>query len=598
MSNRIANWQPLGIEVLEPAAMQALKEDKSVLVTAGAGAGKTEFLAQKAAYLLQTGLCPAPQRILAISFKKDAAANLKERINKRCTPELARRFDSYTFDGFAKGLLDRFINAVPAGYRPHKNYEMFFPGKSHFQIFLRENKQRITDYAVFEKALAVNLLPIDTGRLTRKFWQEALFTEDKSYLSFSMVNRLVEYLLRENPLILQSLRLTYPVVFLDEFQDTTTAQFQLLCTAFSGSSCQLTAVGDDKQKIMGWAGAMHNVFEVFETTFSAKRIELLSNWRSHTELVELQQRIALAINLNAPLVQARGTKTISDDVSAIWSFDRTSQKYNHIAQWIVEQIKQVGLKPEDFALLVRMKADEFETQLKPVLTAAGLKLRNEARRIGNIDIQEIMVQELTQILLPIFYLGASRRNPAAWADATDKLNQLQGLLADDEQAQQDLRKGLEQFTQALRQNMENIQPSPKSASELSELIINFVGKNEIKKVIAAYQNPDEFDRVWQGFVGLMQEAAEDATSWQQVLDEFKGKNQVPLMTIHKSKGLEYHTVIFLGLDSNSWWSLKPSQPEELNAFFVAITRAKQRAFFTSVKEKGKPNKWIEELLEN
>jgi len=55
------NWVPQGVDRLEGRAWDALREtDRSVLVTAGAGAGKTEFLAQKAAYLLQTAICPAP----------------------------------------------------------------------------------------------------------------------------------------------------------------------------------------------------------------------------------------------------------------------------------------------------------------------------------------------------------------------------------------------------------------------------------------------------------------------------------------------------------------------------------------------------------
>ncbi len=66
---RPEEWTPQGVDDLEPRAWEALREiDRTVLVTAGAGAGKTEFLAQKATYLLQTGLCPAPKRILAISF--------------------------------------------------------------------------------------------------------------------------------------------------------------------------------------------------------------------------------------------------------------------------------------------------------------------------------------------------------------------------------------------------------------------------------------------------------------------------------------------------------------------------------------------------
>lgn len=62
-------WKPVGIADLEPAAWQALRHTSSAYVVAGPGAGKTEFLAQRAAYLLQTGLCRQPARILAISFK-------------------------------------------------------------------------------------------------------------------------------------------------------------------------------------------------------------------------------------------------------------------------------------------------------------------------------------------------------------------------------------------------------------------------------------------------------------------------------------------------------------------------------------------------
>jgi len=102
-------WRPQGVDELEQRAWDALLESgRSVCVTAGAGAGKTEFLAQKATYLLQTGLCPQPKRILAISFKRDAAQNLDARVRKRCPPEQARRFHSMTFDAFTKHLLDHF----------------------------------------------------------------------------------------------------------------------------------------------------------------------------------------------------------------------------------------------------------------------------------------------------------------------------------------------------------------------------------------------------------------------------------------------------------------------------------------------------------
>jgi superfamily I DNA/RNA helicase len=100
-------WRPTGIDDLEPAAWNALRHEGSSSVIAGPGAGKTEYLAQYASYLLETGGCPRPQRILAISFKTDAAKNLAQRVKTRC-PDHAHRLTSMTFDAFAKGLVDRF----------------------------------------------------------------------------------------------------------------------------------------------------------------------------------------------------------------------------------------------------------------------------------------------------------------------------------------------------------------------------------------------------------------------------------------------------------------------------------------------------------
>ena len=84
------SWQPSDGLTLEPNAQRAAKEQAHCLaLTAGPGAGKTEMLAQRADFLLRTGTCIYPKRILAISFKVDASSNLKERVKRRCGSELA-----------------------------------------------------------------------------------------------------------------------------------------------------------------------------------------------------------------------------------------------------------------------------------------------------------------------------------------------------------------------------------------------------------------------------------------------------------------------------------------------------------------------------
>lgn len=86
---------------------------KNIAVLAGPGAGKTEILAQRANFLLQTGACKFPQKILALSFKVDAVSNIKKRIGLRCGQELSHRFDSYTFDALFISLVRRFGSLLP-----------------------------------------------------------------------------------------------------------------------------------------------------------------------------------------------------------------------------------------------------------------------------------------------------------------------------------------------------------------------------------------------------------------------------------------------------------------------------------------------------
>src|SRR3546814_4470384 len=96
-----ADWTPAAEYILEPNAVSAVTEtERNVLAVAGPGAGKTELLAQRADFLLRTTVCPYPRRILAISFKTDAAENLRKRVTERCGADLARRLDSHTFHAF------------------------------------------------------------------------------------------------------------------------------------------------------------------------------------------------------------------------------------------------------------------------------------------------------------------------------------------------------------------------------------------------------------------------------------------------------------------------------------------------------------------
>lgn len=596
------DWKPQGVGDLEDNAWEALRENESsILVTAGAGAGKTEFLAQKATYLLQTGICPTPKRILAISFKKDAARNLAERVAKRCPAEQARRFNSMTFDAFTKGLWDRFRSALPAPCNSSRAYKIVMPSRRDYEDFLNRHGFHTVNIQTFEKRVSLidisdSLIDTDLKRAIEKYWQEQLIENKEILLSFPMINRLVKLLLQRNPYIHRALQTTYPFIFLDEFQDTTYAQYDLIQTAFAARQAVFTAVGDDKQRIMGWAGAMPDAFTRFETDFSARRVSLLSNWRSHEELVRIQHRIACQIDSNVDPVQAKEERAVEGTVSAIWQFPNPESESSYWAQWISREVSLQRIKAHDVAILVRMKADQVEREIAPAFEQQGLRVRNVDRAVSEIKIQDLLGEKLTSIFIPLLRLGAMGRSPKNWELAQWNQQFLEAADLTDDRLQQRLQNKLGVFVQQLKAKLACHQPDQHSIEEIVKMLFEFVTPAALRQAFPAYQREEDFERVRTGFVTLLKECAEYSSNWEETLDEFEGTGQVALMTVHKSKGLEFHTMIFYGLDNQTWWSLTPNRSEELNTFFVAFTRAKQRAFFSRCDARGQAIGWIEQLL--
>src|SRR4051794_12376117 len=231
----------------------ATLSDGNAVVAAGPGAGKTEVLAQRADFLLRTGLCPYPQRILAISFKVDASRNLRERVRRRCGSQLSSRFDSHTFHAFAKRLIDRF--------RP------VLTGKDALDA----------NYTIGEHRIM------------------------RTSITFGDLVPLAVEILKNSDVARNAVRQTYSHVFLDEFQDCTNAQYSLIKTAFHGTSIQLTAVGDTKQRIMGWAGALEGIFLRYAKDFEALGLNLYQNFRSKPRLRRMQNRMVKVLEPSAAL---------------------------------------------------------------------------------------------------------------------------------------------------------------------------------------------------------------------------------------------------------------------------------------------------------
>ena len=607
-------WRPIDVEELEPNALGVVRSTDNRSVAAGPGAGKTELLAQRASYLLQTGASPAPRRILAISFKRDAATNLAARVRLRCHRDHADRFDSLTFDAFAKSLVDRFGQALPDIWRPQANYEimMRIPRMDDFLRSLGEPPSRVggrsgvmsLNTRTFERDHLIGQPLLVCGRTeptaadwaAEQFWQSALHGGRTTHLSFPMIGRLAELMLRLNPLVCEALKLTYSHLFLDEFQDTTQVQYDLVKTIFLGSSTVVTAVGDVKQQIMRWANAIDDPFDLLETDFEARYTPLFNNYRSSPELVGVQHILARALDESAaePVSKAKGT--IEGDVCAIWDVSSPEVEAAQIANHVADSIVENGLAPRDFVLLVRQKAVDYAETLEGAFAERGLQIRNEADA-GIVTLQDLLTEEASLALVRILRVASSDRAGALWSECQQALSLLRGVDPANDAAQVRLSQELDCFINQLR----NSYPQPVRKEDHVRAVVtavyDFLDRDRLVSAHPTYRQGDWFERVIEGATVHLCASAADADDWTEALDIYEGKHAVPLMTIHKSKGLEYHTVIFIGLDDEAWWSF-PNDPAEGTAgFFVAFSRARQRVVFTYCRSRGRSREKIALLYE-
>ncbi|MFG2483430.1 UvrD-helicase domain-containing protein [Streptomyces virginiae] len=594
----VLDWRPTGIEDLEPTAWGALRDTGNVAVVAGPGAGKTEFLAQRAAYLLQTGLCPWPQHILAISFKRDSAANLGRRVASR-VPDHASRFVSMTFDAFTKGLVDRFSLALPPNWQMSHGYDIRAAPDSEVQAFLNtvafSAPQTLAGQLGFQSGRFVSdivgrwnlpeAVPTDdavdaVSYAVREWWRARYLRPGRAEVDFVMLNRLAELLVRTAPKLRRALRMTYPIVFVDEFQDTTSAQFSFLTSVF-GEETAVTTVGDGKQRIMGWAGAMPEAVQRFSSTFDATTYRLAWNFRSSDALVELQHVIASKLDPATVRATSKATAEDGHDPTVLWTFSSEDREARFIADWIARDIAESDRTPADFALIARQRVKDFEPYFRARLAAHGIRVRNDDARVGKMTLQDLLKSETTRLLVGLLRLAHQPRGLAAvWREVSTTLGRIHGA-AEDEAAQRRVGEDLSDLTTQLRSWLHAHPAAITSAADVVREMLDLVDSAALRRYVKATAPGEEFDLVTGAFEARLGTVLAGAVDWGLVLDEFESADAVVLLTTHRSKGLEYHTVFFLGIHGRQWWSLRSDRREGTSTFFVGLSRAAQRLVFTT-----------------
>ncbi len=581
--------------------------------------GKTELLAQKACYLLQTNTCRAPRKILAISFKRDAARNLKERVKERLDEELSHRFESHTFDAFARSIVDRFIAAIPEWLRPDRNFEIATPNWQDWARF-GQNPNLGTDYEnetfgqdIVEKFHAFSgahpqpfplskpapNTPVEA--LTLKWWEQSLRLEPNA-LTFDMIKMLALTVIEHNPQIKAAMLATYSHVFLDEFQDTNSIQYALLKSIFKDSDAIMTSVGDNKQLIMSWAGASNARFNEFINDFGADTISLASNFRSNRRLVEIVNSMAKNIEPDAVEVTcARSEDELPKFTDGLVNLENSTNQADKLAEFISSQLTNTDLLPEDFLILIRQKADEIEDTLDEPFTNCSLSLRNEARvlKTSKISIQDITTDPFSELVLRTIQVAVEdRRNRDRKNSPYLRLLELlDGVFAtgsDREKVQHTIEQSLATLNKIIKAELISM-PNSADIKNIVTVIGRHFGVPNLRRLSEEYKNAKRFTAVATGTVEFLKECADGSRNWFALIDKFEGKDQVRMMTIHKSKGLEAHTVIFLNLQDNGFY-FKADMDEEKLSFFVAVSRARERVFFTSTSNARTKTAGLYDLL--
>lgn len=521
-------WQPADSLTLEPNALRAATErHRNLALTAGPGAGKTEMLAQRADFLLRTGQCRYPKRILAISFKVDASSNLKERVRRRCGNSLGRRFDSHTFHAFAKRIIDRFRpvltgeDALDAGYQ------------------------------------------IGTERVGHK------------QIAFDHLVPLAIKILRHSPAARNAIRQTYTDVFLDEFQDCTGHQYELIKVAFSDTAIRLTAVGDVKQKIMGWAGALDGIFQLFAHDFNALPLNMYRNFRSLPKLLRMQNEIIRVLD---------ATSVMPDDQMAgdggevfAWHFADSRAEAQYIADLIVRWVRVEQIPFSEVAILVSKMPDQYAADLMEELERRGVPYRNEAQ------LQDLSSEPIARLIVDYLSCLYGRRESKAWMRLSDQL-----MPFDDDDAQSSKRRAFHRFMKIQRTEVAiiNLVDKPYTAWwDFATAFLKMVGVETLVALSPDYETRSRLKELIAQTKSKVDELHSAEPDLRIALKSFYDDEAVRILTIHKSKGLEFDSVIMLAIEEETFFG---SVDAERCAFFVGVSRAKRRLVLTHADQRPRP----------
>lgn len=592
-----------------------------LLILAGAGSGKTTVLVNRVQHIIGSGLA-APWQVLAITFTNKAAGEIRERLINAIGPE-ANDIWAYTFHSCCARILRRFADRL--GYTSHftiydtddqkrvmkhcqKALEISDKILHHKSILseISSAKDSLVDYEKYKK-LAQNDFRKARIADCYELYQKELLKSDAMDFDDIIFNTV--RLLEGNPDVLELYQKQFKYVMVDEYQDTSHAQY-ILVSLLAGGYNNICVVGDDDQSIYRFRGATIENILSFENQYkNARVIRLEQNYRSTQNILDAANAV-IANNKNRK-GKNLWTQAGSGEKIIFNTLEDEAAEASFIAQEILKNVKN-GKKMSDHAVLYRMNAQSRNIEItfaksgiphkviggnrffdrkeiKDVISYFAV-INNPAdnvrlQRIINVPKRGIGDTMFANVMEIATGLGLSAFEVCERADEFQKTlrsaQKLQGFAAmirhfqdclDDDMPLSDLLQEVLDKTNYF----DYLDEDPESAEDRKNNI------NELSSMFIKYQEEDaDFE---------LSDFLEDVALVADIDSYNEDDDAVVLMTLHSAKGLEFPIVFIPGMEEsvfpgNQSVYSEEDLEEERRLAYVGITRAKEKLYLLNARRR-------------
>lgn len=594
------------INLLNSEQRAALVETEgAILVTAGAGSGKTRLLTHRVAFLLEKGV--SPYNILAITFTNKATREMAERVSAMC--DEGDRIWISTFHSMCAKILRMEIDRL--GYS--KSFSIYDESDSEKVVkeilnecamaeerwkkpvlfHISNWKNTVMSLAEYEDASSA---VVDIKKITKVIAEYENRLKKNNALDFD------DLLIKTYKLFLscEDVRLKYAerfrYILVDEFQDTNSVQYELvrLLASVHGN---IFVVGDEDQCIYSWRGAnFQNIFNFKKDFPNVKVFKLERNYRSTGKILERANKL-IAHN-SSRLEKKLWTDKEGGDEPVIYNAIDERDEALFVASTIERMIRK-GAEPADFAILMRLNA--LSRSLEEALLSyniphkiyGGFKFYERAEIKNVVAYLRLFVNPSDDIAF-LKVVNFPRRGIGDGAIA--KLKALAGskpllevLLDGSVDEEPAIAKKLENFIEIYKGLSALNLPLADFASE----VINKFGLREAydKKTEEGFDklmNISSFEAGVKEFARLNPEAGLseflESITLSSDSDEIGEGGSVTIASVHAVKGLEFKTVFIVGLEEGLFPISRATSSddieEERRLMYVAVTRAEEKVIMS------------------